>query len=186
MKKGIFFLALLLVALGVIGFQTGAYYEFKRLFLRNTSTANLSGNHTGPVPNNHNSTSSMKYIEVNTIFNYGNSTSIWFNKTKVPQVWNFYNLTVYLANRRVDASFSTTYHEHQILGINGLEQNQTDYWSLWKFCPTYNAWAWSPVGADEIALSNNGIYGWYYQNYNTQNAPVAGAATITILDISSC
>jgi hypothetical protein len=187
MKKGIFFLALLLVALGVIGFQTGAYHEFQKLFVRDNSSANVSGNHGGSGSNNNNSTSPSNYIEVNTIFNYGNRTSTWFNKTRVSESRNFYNLTVFLTDGRVHSqAFPDLQNEHQVLGINGLEQNSTDYWSLWKYCPSYSAWAWSPVGADRISLSNNGIYGWYYQNQNTHYAPVAGAATVTILDISSC
>ena len=186
MKKGILFLALLLVALGVIGFQTGAYYEFQKLFLRNNSSASNAGNHGDSGSKNSTASPSNK-VEVNTIFNYGNGTIAWFNKTKVSASWNFYNLTVFLANGRVDSEvFTDVQNEHQVLGINGVNQTSTDYWSLWKYCPSYNAWAWSPVGADRISLSNNGIYGWYYQNQNTNYAPVAGAATITILDISSC
>jgi hypothetical protein len=186
LKKGIFFLALLLVALGVVGFQTGAYYEFQKIFLRNNS-ANVSGNHGGSGSDNNNFTTGHNYIEVNTILNYGNSTSIWFNRTRVSESWNFYNLTVYLANGRVHSQvFSDLQNEHQVLGINGLEQNSTDYWSLWKYCPTYSAWVWSPVGADEISLSNNGVYGWYYQNLSNNHPPVPGAATVTILDINTC
>ena len=186
MKKGILFLALLLVALGVVGFQTGAYYEFEKLFLRNNYSASVAGNH-GDSGSNNNSTSPSNNVEVNTIFNYGNGTITWFNKTRVSESWNFYNLTVFLTYGRVHSqAFPDLQNEHQVLGINGIEQNSTDYWSLWKYCPSYNAWAWSPVGADRISLSNNGIYGWYYQNQNTNYAPVAGAATVTILDISSC
>lgn len=181
MKKGILFLALLLVALAVIGFQTGAYYEFQKLFLRNNSSANVAGNH------NNNSTSPSNTVKVNTILNYGNGTITWLNKTNISKSWNFYNLTVFLTNGRVHSEvYPDLQNEHQVLGLNGLEQNSTDYWSLWKFCSSSSAWAWSPVGADEILLSNNGIYGWYYQNQGTNYPPVAGAATVTVLDISSC
>lgn len=186
MKRGIFFLALLLVALGVVGFQTGAYYEFQKLFLRNNSSSSVSGNHSDSGSRNSTTTPSNT-VEVNTIFNYGNGTITWFNKTKVSETWNFYNLTVFLTNARVHSEvYPDLQNEHQVLGINGLEQNSTDYWSLWIFCLTYNAWAWSPVGADEILLFNSGVYGWYYQNQSTNYPPVTGAATVTILNISSC
>lgn len=186
MKKGIFFLALLLVALSVIGFQAGAYYEFQKLFLKDKSSASVSGSHSGSG-SNHNSTSGENEVEVNTIFNYGNGTISWFNKTRVSDGWNFYNLTLFLTNGRVHSQvFPDLQNEHQVLGLNGLEQNSTYYWSLWKYCSSYNAWDWSPVGADKISLSNNGVYGWYYQNQNTNYPPVAGAATVTILSIGSC
>ena len=199
MNRGVLFVALLLLAVGVIGFQTGAYHEFERLFARSSTiihpansnggsgTKNNNSNSTGNTNSNSNSTSNSNYFEVNTIINYGNSTSVWFNKTKVSDVWNFYNLTLYLTNGRVDAQyFGPPLNEHQILGLNGVEQTSTYYWSLWKFCPRHTAWAWSPVGADAIALSNSGSYGWYYQNYNTQFAPVAGANVTVIPDILSC
>ena len=128
------------------------------------------------------------YLQVGTIINYGNTSITWSNNTKVPNGWNFYDLTVQLTNGRIRTS-NFTFNgvtEHQVLEINGVSQTSTLYWSLWKFCPTYNAWDWASVGADEIALSNGGIYGWYFQNYNTQNPPVAGAATVEVLDIASC
>lgn len=199
MRRGIVFVGLLLIALVVVGFQTGAYNEFRRLFLQNPGASHTSGNHnssgssgnnsnsnSSSSGNNSNSTSNQNYLQVNTIINYGNATTVWFNKTKAPLGWNFYNLTLYLANGRVHVLYSSIYKENQVLGINGKEQSSTSYWSLWKFCPSYNAWAWSPVGADEIALSNGGTYGWYYQDYNTQYPPVPGSSAIVILDISSC
>jgi len=188
MKKTVLILALSLVAIGLLGFQAGAYYEFERLFAGN-ALAHDSGSKGGQGSDNHNSTSSSDNIGVNVIFNYGNGTFRWSNGTKVPKDWNLYNLTFYLTDGNIH---SEVYNiagitEHQVLGMNGLEQNSTYYWSLWKFCPKYGAWAWAPVGADEIALSNNGIYGWQYQQQEgMQYAPVSGAATVTILDVSSC
>jgi hypothetical protein len=188
LKKTIFLLAMLSVGIGLLGFQTGAYYEFEKLFGRSSSVQD-SGNHSGPGPINHNSTQGSNNIEVNTIFNYGNGTIRWSNGTKVPKTWTFYNLTLFLTDGNVHSAIFNIAGilEHQILGLNNVEQNSTDYWSLWKFCPTHNAWTLTSVGADEIALSSNGIYGWYYQRQDgTQYAPVAGAPTVTILDIASC
>ncbi len=184
MKKTVFLLAILLTGIGLLAFQTGAYYEFGKLFAGTTSV-NDSGNH---VPSN-NSTQNSAKIEVNTIFNYGNGTIRWSNGTKVPKTWNFYNLTLLLTDGNVHSAVFTFagMTEHQILGLNNVEQNSTYYWSLWKFCPGHNAWTLTPVGADAVALSSNGIYGWYYQEQDgTQYAPVPGAPTITVLDLASC
>ncbi len=181
MKKIVLLIAMLLAGIALLGFQTGAYYEFEKLF-----AVNDSGSH-GP-PNN-NSTQNSDKIEVNTIFNYGNGTIRWSNGTKVPKTWNFYNLTLSLTHGNVHSAIFTFagVSEHQILGLNNVEQNSTYYWSLWKFCPGHSAWTLTPVGADAIALSSNGIYGWYYQEQvGTQYAPVPGAPTVTVLDIASC
>jgi hypothetical protein len=188
MKRTLLFLALLLTAIGLLGFQTGAYYEFERLFARNSLTHD-SGSQGSQGSNNHNSTSNSDNIAVNTIFNYGNGTFRWSNGTKVPKDWNLYNLTFYLTGGNVQSEIYNIggISEHQVLGLNGVQQDSINYWSLWKFCPNYSAWAWAPVGADEIALSNNGIYGWYFQNQaGTQYAPVPHAATVTIFDTLSC
>jgi hypothetical protein len=184
MKKGIFFLALLLVAIGVVGLQTGAYDEFQRLFLGNPATVHTSGSHGGSGSNGSNSSSSSNgnnsnsSIFVNTIINYGNGTVTWFNQTKVTEGLNFYNLTLRLANGNVDSQFYPSFEEHYILGINGVEQKLPYYWSLWAFCSKDNAWALSAVGADDIVLSNYGTYGWYYQSGTV--SPVPGASTVVI------
>lgn len=170
-------LTMLLIAVGIVGFEAGAYREFQELFLGKSA----------PSHNATHNNSSTTDITVNTIFNYGNNTSLWFNHTTVSKGLNFYNLTLRLALGRIDALYSSEYSEHQILGINGVEQNATHYWSIWKFCTAYHGWALTPVGADEIMLSNNGIYGWYYQKQTgTQYPPVAGANAVTVLDINSC
>jgi hypothetical protein len=187
MKSGILYLSLLIVAISVIGFQTGAYYEFQKRFLWNPVTSDTSGNHGGPGSNGSNSSSNSgsngnrsnsHYIDVNTIINYGN-TSTWFNNTEVTEGWNFYNLTLLLANGNVDSQFYPGFNEHYVLGINGVEEKLPYYWSLWIFCSKDNAWALSAVGADDIRLSNDGIYGWYYQQTGTV-PPVVGANTVVI------
>lgn len=168
---------MILIALGIVGFEAGAYREFQTLFLGNRALSHNSS---------HNNSSTTD-IAVNTIFNYGNGTSVWLNHTAVPESLNFYDLTLRLVSGRVDALYSSEYSEHQILGINGVEQNETYYWSIWKFCTVYHAWTLTPVGADRILLSNNGIYGWYYQKQTgTQYPPVAGTNTVTVLDINAC
>ena len=181
MRGAILFLTLIVVAAGVVGFQTGAYYYFQRLFTRTPSPANSSGNHNS-------STSNTAYIEVNTIINYGNRTITWFNHTRVPENWNFYNVTILISNPgTVHSEYYSVYRENQVLGLNGVEQNSTDYWSLWKFCPRHNAWTLTPVGVDQVALSNGGVYGWHYQSQSgTQLPPVPGAKSMLILDIGSC
>ena len=185
MKKTIALLALIIVALAILGFQTGAYLEFRNLVLGNISVSHSSSVHGGSGSNDN--SSSNNEVETNTIINYGNSTAQWYNHTKSPSNWNFYNLTLSLTNGNVQGTYSSSYGEHQILGIKGLEQNATFYWSLWKFCPSYNAWDWSPVGVDNLRLVNNGTFGWYYQSQNGNALPpVQGAKVVVALDINTC
>lgn len=174
------FLALIIVAATVLGFQTGAYLYFQHLFSPSPSPTSTSGNHNG-------STCSVNCVEVSTIINYGNTTRVWINNTRVPQSWNFYNVTVLITNGRVHAQYFPSYGENQVFGLNGVEQTPTEYWSIWKFCPGYQAWTLTPVGVDRVMLSNGGVYGWYFQNQSgTQYPPVPGAKTVTVVDLSSC
>src|SRR5215467_930261 len=136
MKKTLFLPVLIIVALAILGFQSGAYMTFRDLVVGNPPVSH-SSNHGGSGSNS--TSSSSNQIETNTIINYGNSTVDWYNHTQSPNNWNFYNLTLTLANGNVHATYSSSYGEHQVLGINGLEQNATFYWSLWKFCSSYNA-----------------------------------------------
>ena len=182
----ILLLVLIVVALAILGFQTGAYLEFRNLVLGNGSVSHSSSNHGGSDSNN-DSSSSNNDILTDTIINYGNSTIQWYNHTRSPGHWNFYNLTLYLAHGNIQGTYFPSLGEYQILGINGLEQNATFYWSLWKFCPSHNAWDWSPVGVDNLQLVNNGTYGWYYQS-QSGNAlpPVYGAKVVVDFGINSC
>lgn len=185
MKTTLVLSVLIIIALAILGFQTGSYLEFRNLVLGNPSVSH-SSNHGGSGSTNSTSSNSGD-IETNTIINYGNFTVEWYNHTKSPSNWNFYNLTLSLAHGNVQGPYSSSYGEHQILGINGLEQNATFYWSLWKFCPSFNAWDWSPVGVDNLRLANNGTYGWYYQSQGgNAQPPVYGAKVVAALDINSC
>jgi hypothetical protein len=181
-----FYAALLLSVIAVAAVQLNAYYDFQKFILNNRAAGSSSGSHSG------NSTSSGKgsgsgnssipnpnYIEVSTLVNYGNRTIKWYNETQVPKMWNFYNLTIFLANGNVEAQYYPSLGEHYILSINGLKQVDPLYWSLWILCQKDRAWEMSLVGADEIILANGETIAWYYQSYAQQaQPPVAGAPQV--------
>jgi hypothetical protein len=183
-----FYAALLLSVIAVATVQLNAYYDFQKFILNNRGAGSSSGSHSG------NSTSSGKgsgswnssipnpnYIEVSTLVNYGNGTVKWYNETQVPKIWNFYNLTIFLANGNVEAQYYPSLGEHYILAINGLKQVDPLYWSLWILCQKDRAWEMSPVGADEIILANGETLAWYYQSYVQQaQPPVAGAPQVAL------
>lgn len=197
MNRGVLFIALLLLAVGVIGLQTGAYYTFERLFLRTPATIHPTGGNGGSGSGNNsgandsggsnsnsqsNSTSNSNYVEVNTIINYGNGTRVWFNQTKILKGLNVFNLTLMLAHNNVKYACYCDWNppENFVTGINGVPAAPTSsyYWSLWSFCPSDSSWQYSEVGADLITVSDNGIYGWYYQVGTSP--PVVGSPTLPI------
>jgi hypothetical protein len=157
-------MAILLIAITVIAIQVGAYYDLERLFLSNKGVAQHNGSHG---------------ITVNTLLNFGNGTSIWFNESSVPVGWNFYNLTLYIANGNVVSTWDADFHEHYITGIDGTVSggNSGYYWALWQFCNNDRAWLYSSLGADDITLSNNQTMAWRWSD-QTNPPPVAGARTV--------
>jgi hypothetical protein len=158
------FIAILLIAITVISIQVGAYYDLERFFLAKNGTAQNDGSHG---------------MTVNTLLNFGNGTSRWYNESSVPVGWNFYNLTIYIANGNVASTWNSDLHEHFITAIDGKGggSNSAYYWALWQFCSNDRAWLYSNLGADDIFVSNNQTMAWNWSD-QTNPPPVPGANTV--------
>jgi hypothetical protein len=152
--------------------QAGAYYYFEK-------TYSLPSRDVCSTTNS--LTNSSTHITVDTLINYGNGTSRWFNRTNVPSNWNFYTLTTVLADNNVEAQFyGPPTCEHFVSGIDGVRNNGQSYWTLWVVCPNDNAWTVPAVGADLLSLTTYRAFSWYYQSIHSQdqstwNPPVTGA-----------
>jgi hypothetical protein len=143
-----------LVAVGIISAQIGAYYYLEKLSGPDGSTLGT----------------------VDTLINYGNGTMKWYNETKIPANWNFYNLTIYLTKGHIVAPFDRLLNEHFVTGINGIENHSPYFWTLWTFCEKQSAWTQAMVGADKIFLGNNPTLAWAYQI--PYQSPMPGARTV--------
>ena len=158
------FAILFLVGVGIVAFQAGAYYYYQK------SSA-------CPDP------CRVSTLMVETLINYGNGTSHWFNETDVRSDWNFYQLTSSVA--RVQATYYPSASEHLITGINGVQSSGQYFWSLWAVCENSKAWFATNVGADAIHFTTYHTLAWYYQATNSQDSskwdpPVPGAAKVNI------
>lgn len=169
------YLAIFLVAISLVSIQLGAYYDLERFFLPNNTASQNTGSHGSNGSGNQSANANV--FTVNTLLNFGNGTSKWFNDTHVPLGWNFYDLTVYVANGNVESTWSSDYHSHFIIGIDGIGSSGANYWALWQFCNNDRAWLYSYVGADEIALSNNQTLAWYFES-DPHPPPIPGAKTV--------
>ena len=118
-------------------------------------------------------------IAVNALLNFGNGTSKWFNDSRVPVGWNFYNLTMYIANGKVESAYyASPLNEHYINAIDGVRQDGSSFWHLWQFCSKDQAWSYSNIGADGIILSNGRTIAWYFDSNNDYGPPVSGSRTV--------
>ena len=166
-----FYLVLGLIAALLVAAQVGAYYYLQRSYGGTLSTSSAQ---CGP---SNGSSAGTNVVETNTLINYGNGTLRWYNETNIPATWNFYQLTLHLANGNVkEQCYGTPYNEHYVTGINNVNNQNPFYWTVWIFCQSQNAWATSPVGADRIRLSNGQTLAWAYEV--PYQAPLPGAGTI--------
>jgi len=112
--------------------------------------------------------------QVNLLINYGNGTVNWNNNTRVPIGWNLYNLTTTVAV--VDAKYYPQFQSHFInainrVGLNKDEAHKSWFWTLWIWDSDARSWKTAPVGADQITLSQKGLYAWYYQDTSKPISP---------------
>jgi hypothetical protein len=153
----------------LLSIQVGAYYDLQRFFLSSNSATQNTGSHG----------SNANVIAVNTLLNFGNSTSKWINESRVPIGWNFYNLTLYVANGNIDSTYyGGILNEHYINAIDGVRQDGTSFWHLWQYCNKDLAWSYSNVGADQIRLVDNQTLAWYFDSFSSYGPPVAGSPTV--------
>jgi hypothetical protein len=159
----VFFAVLFLIGGGIVAFQAGAYYYYQK-------------SSVCPDP------CRGSAITVETLINYGNGTSKWVNKTDVPSDWNFYQLTSSISKVQA-AYYGPPTSEHLITGINGVQSNGQNFWSLWAVCQKSKAWFATNVGADAIHFATYRTLAWYYQASSSQdssawNPPVPGASKV--------
>ena|SRR2546425_4856243 len=170
------YFAILLIAISLISIQVGAYYDLERFFLSNNSAAQNTGSH---VSNGSGNKTETHVIKVNTLLNFGNSTSKWFNESRVPIGWTFYNLTIYVANGNIDSTYyGGVLNEHYINAIDGVRQDGSSFWHLWQYCNKDRAWSYSNVGADQIRLVDNQTLAWYFDSFSNYGPPVPGYPTV--------
>jgi hypothetical protein len=171
------YFAILLIAISLISIQVGAYYDLERFFLSSNSAAQNTGSHGSNGSGNN--TDNQNTIAVNTLLNFGNGTSKWFNESRVPIRWNFYNLTISVTNGNVDSTYyGGLLNEHYINAIDGVRQDSSSFWHLWQYCNKDSAWSYSNVGADQIRLVDNQTLAWYFDSFNSYGPPVPGSPTV--------
>lgn len=129
-----------------------------------------NGNSTRPGPS-----TNPNVISVDTLVNYGNGTSIWYNETNVPIGSNFYSLTLQIGN----ANFISESLGHFLVSINGVSSNGSGSncsicWGIWIYCARDDGWMYSLLGADLLKLNNGDVLAWYLHDIS-QNQPPEGS-----------
>ncbi len=156
-------LALLVVAvIAIVSSWEGAQYFGPRLFTSQT------GNTNPPTPGHTNNTNETSLATVNLLVDFGNGTVIWFNNTKVPKDYDFYQVTLNVTRGNMAAEYYDSpiikgYLVTNILGVGCQDPCLTgEYWSLWVWNGNNNCWNYSSQGASLLKVSTVSMVGWYY------------------------
>lgn len=110
--------------------------------------------------------------EVDVLLNYGEGRREWFNNTRVPIGWNFYNLTFFLTKGNIDAKYFPEFSAHLVNAIKGVGLNkppaQKDwYWIAWQWDTDKKSWKPLETGADLLVVQNKQVLAWYFEDTST-------------------
>jgi len=107
--------------------------------------------------------------QASVLIDFGNGTSLWYNKTGVPVNYNYYNLTYEVTNHKLVAVWSPYLQSSFVFKILGVGCNAGDYscgkgqyWSLWVWNTTNDCWQQSDEGVDRIEVSTTRMIAWYF------------------------
>ena len=108
-----------------------------------------------------NSVSGITY-STSMLFDFGNGTRAWHNGTLVPIGWNAYNVTAYLAQGKINATYYPQFHppSHFVTGILGVQNTKQKFWYLWTL--NGSSWQTTEVGADGLLVQNHSVYAWTF------------------------
>lgn len=110
--------------------------------------------------------------EVDVLVNYGEGRLEWFNDTRVPIGWNFYNVTFFISRGNIDAMYFPQFGAHLVNAIKGVGLNKPQaqkdwYWIAWQWDEEKKSWKPIEVGADLFAVQNKQVLAWYFEDTST-------------------
>ncbi len=100
--------------------------------------------------------------------NFGNGTIFWFNNTRVPKNYDFYQVTYNVTKGNVVAEYYDSlglkgYYVQKILGVGCQDICVTgQYWSLWVWNVANACWDYSSQGVSLLKVSSVVMVAWYY------------------------
>ena len=108
---------------------------------------------------------------VDVLLDYGNGTRTWSTCIlSTPGYDTAFNATQVAAD-----TLNYTVSEYGVFvnAINGVWGNSTHWWSLFFWNFTSGNWTSSPVGADQLVLSEGGMITWFYDDHPWPPLPPA-------------
>jgi hypothetical protein len=83
----------------------------------------------------------------------------WYNETRIPIGWSFYNATNKITNGNVEGIWSE--FGVFVTAINGVEGSGPQYWIWFTWDEATKQWTSGATGTDVHILRQNEIVAWY-------------------------
>ncbi|MCW4039232.1 MAG: hypothetical protein NWE83_00605 [Candidatus Bathyarchaeota archaeon] len=96
---------------------------------------------------------------VNVLIKSGADQMEWYNDTRIPIGWSFYNATDKITNGNVEGIWSE--FGVFVTAINGVEGNGPQYWIWFTWDEATKQWTSGATGTDVHILRQNEIVAWY-------------------------
>ena len=101
------------------------------------------------------------------LFNFGNSTKVWHNDTRIPLGFNLYNATMLATRGDLKSTYYPQYQTHfmnSIEGVGGDSSKPSWAWMTWHFNESTGKWETYDIGADMVTLKSTNKVAWFYQD----------------------
>lgn len=130
-----------------------------------------------PLTSTNSPQKSIKRIKCDFLINYGNSTLVWHNETKIIDGMSVYEGLLLVADTISATRGASGYY---IKGINGVIQDQKRGWVFAvkgrKEEPSWSSqkvddWYYPSVSVDSVIIEENDRIAFLYYNWNTEGYP---------------
>jgi hypothetical protein len=98
---------------------------------------------------------------VNICIDYGNGTIKWYNDTLIPLGYDLLKTTELIAV--VNSTYWEAYQSYSVDAINGVWNNQSNYWMWLRWNNEIKEWEYVWLGADQYMLSEGETVMWRYE-----------------------
>lgn len=95
----------------------------------------------------------------------------WHKDISVPRGFDAFQLTELVTDGQLTATWYPSMKTHYIESILGLGNSDTNYWMIFLWDESQDAWQPLPVGADWFSLKDGHILAWSYVHMEEEQQP---------------
>ena len=101
-------------------------------------------------------------IQVSMLVQVSEDDARWFRDVEVAHGANAYELTEQVTGGEVEDTWYPAFRTHFVDSLMGVENENPNYWLIYVWNESQDAWEPLPVGADLYSLKDGHIMAWSY------------------------